>query len=128
MDYQRSITLEIPYSEAVIRTRDALADQGLGVLTEIDVQATLREKLGLDMEPYLILGACDPALAHQALDVDRSAAGVLLPCKRRGERPRRWCDGADPRSANHGFGDWPWPDCSRWPTRHPVARKPSWTA
>lgn len=78
MDYQRSITLEIPYSDAVTRTRDALADQGFGVLTEIDVQAT-REKLGLDMEPYVILGACNPELAHQALEVDRSV-GVLLPC------------------------------------------------
>jgi uncharacterized protein (DUF302 family) len=79
MDYQRSITLEIPYSDAVTRTRDALADQGFGVLTEIDVQATLREKLRLDMEPYIILGACNPELAHQALEVDRSV-GVLLPC------------------------------------------------
>ena len=79
MDYQRSITLEIPYSDAVTRTRDALADQGFGVLTEIDVKATLREKLGLDMEPYVILGACNPELAHQALEVDRSV-GVLLPC------------------------------------------------
>jgi len=79
MDYQRSITLEIPYSNAVTRTRDALADQGFGVLTEIDVKATLREKLGLDMEPYVILGACNPELAHQALEVDRSV-GVLLPC------------------------------------------------
>jgi uncharacterized protein (DUF302 family) len=79
MDYQRSITLEIPYSDAVTRTRDALADQGFGVLTEIDVQATLREKLGLEMEPYIILGACNPELAHQALEVDRSV-GVLLPC------------------------------------------------
>jgi uncharacterized protein (DUF302 family) len=60
MDYQRSITLEIPYSDAVTRTRAALADQGFGVLTEIDVKATLREKLGLDMEPYVILGACRP--------------------------------------------------------------------
>jgi len=79
MDYQRSITLEIPYSDAVTRSRDALADQAFGVLTEIDVQATLREKLGLEMEPYIILGACNPELAHQALEVDRSV-GVLLPC------------------------------------------------
>ncbi len=79
MDYQSSITFEVPYSEAVARTRDALTDQGFGVLTEIDVQATLREKLGLDMEPYLILGACNPELAHQALEVDRNI-GVLLPC------------------------------------------------
>ncbi len=79
MDYQRSITLEIPYSDAVTRSRDALADQAFGVLTEIDVQATLRDKLGQEMEPYIILGACNPELAHQALEVDRSV-GVLLPC------------------------------------------------
>ena len=79
MDYQRSITVNLPYAEAVTRTREALADQGFGVLTEIDVQATLRDKLGLEMEPYIILGACNPDLAHQALEVDRSI-GVLLPC------------------------------------------------
>jgi len=56
-----------------------LAEQGFGVLTEIDVQATLREKRGLEMEPYVILGACNPDLAHQALEIDRSI-GVLLPC------------------------------------------------
>lgn len=79
MDYQRSITVTLPYDEAVARTREALADQGFGVLTEIDVQATLKEKRGVDMEPYVILGACNPELAHQALDIDRSV-GVLLPC------------------------------------------------
>lgn len=79
MDYQRSITLDLPYAEAVSRTREALAGQGFGILTEIDVQATLRDKLGTDMEPYVILGACNPDLAHQALEVDRSV-GVLLPC------------------------------------------------
>ena len=79
MDYQRSITVDLPYPEAVPRTREALAEQGFGVLTEIDVQATLRTKLGLEMEPYVILGACNPDLAHQALELDRSI-GVLLPC------------------------------------------------
>lgn len=79
MDYERSITLPLPYEQAVTRTRDALAEQGFGILTEIDVQATLREKRGLEMESYLILGACNPDLAHQALDIDRSI-GVLLPC------------------------------------------------
>jgi Domain of unknown function DUF302 len=54
-------------------------EQGLGVLTEIDVKATLKGKLGQDMEDYLILGACNPQLAHRALDVDRQI-GVLLPC------------------------------------------------
>ena len=79
MDYERSITLAVPYEQAVARTRDALAEQGFGILTEIDVQATLRDKRGLEMESYLILGACNPDLAHQALDIDRSI-GVLLPC------------------------------------------------
>lgn len=79
MDYERSITLPVPYDQAVTRTRDALSEQGFGILSEIDVQATLREKRGLEMENYLILGACNPDLAHQALDIDRSI-GVLLPC------------------------------------------------
>jgi len=79
MDYQRSITIDVPYAEALARTREALGEQGFGVLTEIDVQATLRDKLGQEMEPYIILGACNPELAHQALEVDRGI-GVLLPC------------------------------------------------
>jgi uncharacterized protein (DUF302 family) len=79
MDYQRSIAVDLPYPQAVTRTREALAEQGFGVLTEIDVQATLKDKRGLEMEPYVILGACNPDLAHQALEVDRSI-GVLLPC------------------------------------------------
>jgi uncharacterized protein (DUF302 family) len=61
------------------RVRDALQDEGFGVLTEIDVQATLREKLDVDVEPYRILGACNPSLAHQALELD-AAIGSLLPC------------------------------------------------
>jgi len=79
MDYQRTITVDLATDEAVSRTRDALAEQGFGILTEIDVQATLKEKRDLDMEPYVILGACNPDLAHQALEIDRSI-GVLLPC------------------------------------------------
>lgn len=79
MDYQRSITVDLPYADAVARTKEALSEQGFGILTEIDVQATLRTKLGLEMEPYVILGACNPNLAHQALELDRSI-GVLLPC------------------------------------------------
>jgi uncharacterized protein (DUF302 family) len=61
------------------RVRDTLKDEGFGVLTEIDVQATLREKLELDVPPYRILGACNPALAHRALELD-AAIGSLLPC------------------------------------------------
>jgi uncharacterized protein (DUF302 family) len=79
MTYERSITVDLPYAEAVERTRAALGEQGFGVLSQIDVQATLREKRGLEMEPYVILGACNPDLASQALDIDRSI-GVLLPC------------------------------------------------
>ena len=79
MSYVRSITLDLPYADAVTKTREALAEQGFGVLTEIDVQATLHDKLGQDMEPYVILGACNPQLAHQALEIDRKI-GALLPC------------------------------------------------
>ncbi len=72
-------TLQTTFDDAVTRTRDALAEQGFGVLTEIDVQATLKKKLDEDMERYLILGACNPTLAHGALGVDRQI-GLLLPC------------------------------------------------
>lgn len=79
MSYRRTLALELPYAEAVARTKEALAEQGFGVLSEIDVQATLRDKRGVEMEPYVILGACNPDLAHQALGVERGV-GVLLPC------------------------------------------------
>jgi uncharacterized protein (DUF302 family) len=79
MDYGITIRTSASFAEAAARVRDALRKQGFGVLTEIDVQATLRDKLGEDMEEYLILGACNPSLAHQALSADRSI-GLLLPC------------------------------------------------
>src|SRR3974377_2518389 len=79
MDYGITVRTHIPLSEAVGRVRQALKAQGFGVLTEIDVQATLRDKLGQDMEDYLILGACNPPLAHRALEADRKI-GLPLPC------------------------------------------------
>ena len=74
-----STTMHTTFADAVVRTRQALAQQGFGVLTEIDVKATLKTKLGEDMENYLILGACNPPLAHRAINVDRQI-GLLLPC------------------------------------------------
>jgi uncharacterized protein (DUF302 family) len=74
-----STKLNTTFENAVERTTQALADQGFGVLTTIDVKATLKKKLGEDMEDYLILGACNPTLAHRALEIDRQL-GQLLPC------------------------------------------------
>lgn len=74
-----STTLHTSFEDAVDRTTKALADQGFGVLTTIDVKATLKQKLGEEMEDYLILGACNPALAHRALGIHRPI-GQLLPC------------------------------------------------
>jgi uncharacterized protein (DUF302 family) len=79
MTYALSATLRISFEDAVARTRKALADQGFGVLTEIDVKATLKAKLGGVMEDCLILGACNPALVHRAVNVDPQI-GLLLPC------------------------------------------------
>jgi uncharacterized protein (DUF302 family) len=79
MTYAMTARVAAPFTETVQRVRDALKAQGFGVLTEIDVQATLRDKLGEQMEDYLILGACNPPLAHRALGIDREI-GLLLPC------------------------------------------------
>lgn len=77
--YTFGSVVDRPLPETRQLVADALRAEGFGVLTEIDVQATLREKLGIEREPYLILGACNPQLAHRALDADPSV-GALLPC------------------------------------------------
>jgi uncharacterized protein (DUF302 family) len=77
--YGMAVTLDAGFADSVERTRVALAAHGFGVLTEIDVAATMKAKLGEEMAPYLILGACNPPLAHQALTIDPSL-GLLLPC------------------------------------------------
>ena len=79
MSYGTRIALDAPFGDAVARVRAALAGQGFGVLTEIDVTATMKAKLGAQMEDYVILGACNPLFAHEALGIDRGI-GLLLPC------------------------------------------------
>lgn len=77
--YAMGTTLDAGYAEAVERVTAALKNEGFGILTEIDVQATFKKKLDVDFRPYVILGACNPALAHQALGAELEA-GLLLPC------------------------------------------------
>ena len=78
-DYTLAITTERPYEETVAAVREQLAEAGFGVLTEIDLKSTLKTKLTVDVAPQVILGACRPQLAHQALQAEPSIA-ALLPC------------------------------------------------
>jgi uncharacterized protein (DUF302 family) len=77
--YGFGIVVNLPYEQTLERTRAALKEQGFGVLTEIDVKATMKAKLDADFRPYCILGACNPPLAHRALSTDLGI-GLLLPC------------------------------------------------
>ena len=79
MSYGTQVTLNAPFADTLPRVREALAAQGFGVLTEIDMTATMRKKLGEEIEDYVILGACNPPFAAKALGIDRSI-GLLLPC------------------------------------------------
>jgi len=79
MEYHISKFVDYGYSEAIERATAALKDQGFGILTEIDAQATIKKKLDQDFRPYMILGACNPQLASQALKAE-DKVGVLLPC------------------------------------------------
>lgn len=79
VEYSLAIDVDRDFDDVLATTRQALADEGFGVLTEIDVKATMKAKLDVDREEYVILGACNPPLAHQALEAEPEL-GVLLPC------------------------------------------------
>jgi len=79
VSYALTTTVRRPFDDTLAATRTSLADQGFGILTEIDIQVTLKAKLDVDVPPQVILGACRPPLAHAALQVEPSV-GLLLPC------------------------------------------------
>ena len=79
MTYYIATTLDRPFDEAISLTEDALKEQGFGVVTRIDMQETLKKKIGVDFRPYVILGACNPKLAHEALQME-DKVGTMLPC------------------------------------------------
>lgn len=98
MSYYFSKTLDLSFDEAVLRVTDELKKEGFGVLTEIDVKATLKKKLDVDFRNYRILGACNPPLAHQALQAEPHI-GLMLPCNvvvQEGENGGTVVSGIDP--------------------------------
>lgn len=79
MTYYMAATLQMPFDEAIERTEAALKAEGFGVLTRVDIQETLKSKIDVDFRPYTILGACNPKLAHEALQLE-DKVGTMLPC------------------------------------------------
>ncbi len=79
MTYYYAKTIARPFDEVVAATRDALSQEGFGVITEIDVRQTMKAKIGEDFRPYTILGACNPRLAYEALQLE-DKVGIMLPC------------------------------------------------
>ena len=98
MEFTQRVEVDQPYEEVIGRVKEALKEQGFGILSEIDVRATLKDKLDLDVEPQVILGACNPQLAHRALAIDARIA-TLLPCNVvvRTERGRTIVEALDPK-------------------------------
>lgn len=99
--------LQLTFDEAVARATDALRAQGFGVLTDIDVQATLKQKIGVDVPRYRILGACNPPFAHRAL-VRNPEAGLMMPCNvivREGKDGQILVNAVDPVASAAGLGD-----------------------
>jgi len=79
MHYYFSTRLAGTFADAIQRTREALQSEGFGIISEIDIQKALRDKIGVEFRPYVILGACNPALAHEALQLE-DKVGTMLPC------------------------------------------------
>lgn len=98
MDFTRRIELDTTYDDAIARVKVALKEQGFGVLTEIDVRQTLKDKLDIDVDAQIIFGACNPQLVHRALEIDPRVA-TLLPCNVvvRTENGRTVVEALDPK-------------------------------
>ena len=79
MTYYIATEVGVPFDEAISRTEAALKDEGFGIISRIDIQEALKTKIGVDFRPYIILGACNPALAHEALKLE-DKVGTMLPC------------------------------------------------
>lgn len=79
MSYYHSATLKDTFDHAITRTEAALAAEGFGVISRVDMQQTLKAKIGVELRPYVILGACNPALAYEALQIENKV-GLMLPC------------------------------------------------